>query len=51
MEEGQVLQEEMTLGVLVAFIGYIQMFFKPIRDISEKVQYHADGHGLHGTDF
>ncbi len=33
---GQVLQEEMSLGVLVAFIGYIQMFFKPIRDISEK---------------
>ncbi|MCG6878272.1 MAG: ABC transporter ATP-binding protein/permease [Deltaproteobacteria bacterium] len=33
---GQVLQDEMTLGVLVAFIGYIQMFFKPIRDISEK---------------
>ncbi len=33
---GQVLQEEMTLGVLVAFIGYIQLFFKPIRDISEK---------------
>jgi len=33
---GEVLQEEMTLGVLVAFIGYIQMFFKPIRDISEK---------------
>ena len=33
---GQVVQEEMTLGVLVAFIGYIQMFFKPIRDISEK---------------
>ena len=33
---GQVLQEEMTLGILVAFIGYIQMFFKPIRDISEK---------------
>ena len=33
---GQVLQEEMTLGALVAFIGYIQMFFKPIRDISEK---------------
>ena len=33
---GEVLREEMTLGVLVAFIGYIQMFFKPIRDISEK---------------
>jgi len=26
----------LTLGALVAFIGYIQMFFKPIRDISEK---------------
>ncbi|MFH1952197.1 MAG: ABC transporter ATP-binding protein [Pseudomonadota bacterium] len=33
---GKVIQEELTLGTLVAFIGYIQMFFKPIRDISEK---------------
>jgi len=33
---GKVLQDELTLGTLVAFIGYIQMFFKPIRDISEK---------------
>jgi len=33
---GKVVQEELTLGTLVAFIGYIQMFFKPIRDISEK---------------
>ncbi|MDZ7697690.1 MAG: ABC transporter ATP-binding protein [Deltaproteobacteria bacterium] len=33
---GKVIQEELTLGALVAFIGYIQMFFKPIRDISEK---------------
>lgn len=33
---GKVLQEQLTLGALVAFIGYIQMFFKPIRDIAEK---------------
>jgi ABC-type multidrug transport system fused ATPase/permease subunit len=33
---GRVIQEQLTLGSLVAFIGYIQMFFKPIRDISEK---------------
>jgi len=33
---GEVLGEQLTLGSLVAFIGYIQMFFKPIRDISEK---------------
>jgi len=33
---GKVVQDQLTLGALVAFIGYIQMFFKPIRDISEK---------------
>lgn len=33
---GEVIAEQLTLGSLVAFIGYIQMFFKPIRDISEK---------------
>jgi ATP-binding cassette subfamily B multidrug efflux pump len=33
---GKVIAEQLTLGSLVAFIGYIQMFFKPIRDISEK---------------
>ena len=33
---GKVIQEELTLGALVAFISYIQMFFKPVRDISEK---------------
>lgn len=33
---GKVIGEHLTLGSLVAFIGYIQMFFKPIRDISEK---------------
>ncbi len=33
---GKVVQEELTLGALVAFISYIQMFFKPVRDIAEK---------------
>ncbi len=33
---GQVLGERLTLGLLVAFIAYMQMFFKPIRDLGEK---------------
>jgi len=33
---GKVIGEQLSLGSLVAFISYIQMFFKPIRDISEK---------------
>ena len=33
---GKVIAEQLTLGSLVAFIGYIHLFFKPIRDISEK---------------
>lgn len=33
---GKVIGEQLTLGSLVAFIGYIHIFFKPIRDISEK---------------
>ncbi len=33
---GKVIGDQLTLGALVAFISYIQMFFKPIRDISEK---------------
>jgi ABC-type multidrug transport system fused ATPase/permease subunit len=32
----KVIGEQISLGTLVAFISYIQMFFKPIRDISEK---------------
>ncbi len=32
----KVIGDQLTLGSLVAFISYIQMFFKPIRDISEK---------------
>ncbi|MBW2065603.1 MAG: ABC transporter ATP-binding protein [Deltaproteobacteria bacterium] len=33
---GKVLDEQLTLGSLVAFISYIRMFFRPIQDISEK---------------
>lgn len=33
---GKVLQEAISLGVLVAFLSYIRMFFQPIRDLSEK---------------
>jgi ATP-binding cassette subfamily B multidrug efflux pump len=33
---GKVINEQLTLGTLVAFISYIRMFFRPIRDISEK---------------
>ena len=33
---GKVIQELITLGVLVAFLSYIRMFFQPIRDLSEK---------------
>ncbi len=31
-----VLSEEVSLGILVAFISYMRMFFTPIRDIAEK---------------
>jgi ABC-type multidrug transport system fused ATPase/permease subunit len=33
---GKAISEQLTLGSLVAFIGYMRMFFKPIQDISEK---------------
>ncbi|MFZ7127984.1 MAG: ABC transporter ATP-binding protein [Desulfobacterales bacterium] len=32
----QVLSAALTLGTLVAFISYLRMFFRPIRDLSEK---------------
>ncbi|RTZ95182.1 MAG: ABC transporter ATP-binding protein [Deltaproteobacteria bacterium] len=32
----RVLDDRITLGILVAFISYIRMFFRPIRDIAEK---------------
>jgi ABC-type multidrug transport system fused ATPase/permease subunit len=33
---GKVINEQLSLGSLVAFFSYIQMFFRPIRDIAEK---------------
>ena len=33
---GNVVQSSMTIGVLFAFIQYTEMFFRPIRDLSEK---------------
>ena len=33
---GQIIRGSMTLGVLFAFIQYTEMFFRPIRDLSEK---------------
>jgi len=32
----RVLGDSLSLGVLVAFISYMKMFFRPIRDIAEK---------------
>lgn len=32
----QVYDETITIGVLVVFISYMRMFFRPIRDIAEK---------------
>lgn len=33
---GRVVSEVVSLGILVAFISYIKMFFRPVRDIAEK---------------
>lgn len=33
---GKVISEQLSLGSLVAFISYLQMFFRPIRDLAEK---------------
>ncbi len=33
---GEIIQKQMTIGVLFAFIQYTEMFFRPIRDLSEK---------------
>jgi ATP-binding cassette subfamily B multidrug efflux pump len=32
----RVLNEALSLGTLVAFISYVRMFFRPIRDLAEK---------------
>ena len=33
---GRVLNHALSLGTLVAFISYLRMFFRPIRDLAEK---------------
>ncbi|SLM28736.1 ABC-type multidrug transport system, ATP-binding protein [Desulfamplus magnetovallimortis] len=33
---GRVVAESLSLGTLVAFISYTKMFFRPVRDLSEK---------------
>lgn len=33
---GQVVQNTVTVGVLISFIQFTEMFFRPIRDLSEK---------------
>lgn len=33
---GEVIQDQLTFGVLIAFIMYIQMFFRPIRMIADR---------------
>lgn len=33
---GSVVRNELTIGVLVAFIQYVRRFFRPIRDLSDK---------------
>jgi ATP-binding cassette subfamily B protein len=33
---GEVLRNSLTIGILISFIQYTEMFFRPIRDLSEK---------------
>jgi ATP-binding cassette subfamily B protein len=33
---GNVLSDTITIGILISFIQYAEMFFRPIRDLSEK---------------
>ncbi len=33
---GQIISQNISIGSLVAFISYLKMFFRPIRDIAEK---------------
>ncbi|MBU1564312.1 MAG: ABC transporter ATP-binding protein/permease [Proteobacteria bacterium] len=33
---GEVLQQRLTLGELVAFISYMRLFFQPLRELSQK---------------
>lgn len=39
---GEVIRSVITLGTLVAFLSYIEMFFRPIQDISERFNIAED---------
>jgi len=43
---GRVVQEAITLGILVAFLSYIRMFFPAHPGPFGKIQYPAIGDGL-----
>jgi len=36
---GRVIQDQLSLGTLVAFLAYTQMLFRPIRDLAEKYNF------------
>ena len=33
---GEILRDRMTLGMLVAFLAYMRLFFQPVRELSQK---------------
>ena len=33
---GQIIQDKMTIGMLVAFLAYMRLFFMPLRELSQK---------------
>ncbi|MDH3359230.1 MAG: ABC transporter ATP-binding protein/permease [Desulfobulbaceae bacterium] len=33
---GEILQDRMSLGMLVAFLAYMRLFFQPVRELSQK---------------
>lgn len=33
---GQIIQDKMTIGMLVAFLAYMRLFFQPLRELSQK---------------
>jgi ATP-binding cassette subfamily B multidrug efflux pump len=33
---GKVIEQALTIGILISFLQYAEMFFRPIRDLSEK---------------
>ncbi|MEN8142038.1 MAG: ABC transporter ATP-binding protein [Thermodesulfobacteriota bacterium] len=33
---GQIIQDKMTMGILVAFLSYMRLFFQPLRELSQK---------------